>query len=71
MRSRQKYSHEQKRLAIDHYLTHGGCIAATVKELGYPAIRGEGPWPLGSVNCILKQASVWLAELAVCPDRRN
>jgi transposase-like protein len=41
-RSRPKYSHEQKRQAVDHFLTHGRCIAATVKALGYPGAREPG-----------------------------
>jgi transposase InsO family protein/transposase-like protein len=34
--SKPKYSVEQKRAATDHYLSHGQCLAATVKALGYP-----------------------------------
>lgn len=44
VRSRPKYSHEQKRLAIDHYLTHGRCIAATMKALGYPGRGTLAAW---------------------------
>lgn len=31
-----KFSQAQKQRAVDHYLEHGQCIAATIKALGYP-----------------------------------
>jgi len=33
---RPKFSQEQKAAAIEHYLTHDRCIAATMRALGYP-----------------------------------
>ena len=39
VRSRPMYSHEQKTRAVDHYLSHGRCFAATLKALGYPERR--------------------------------
>jgi hypothetical protein len=33
VRSKPKYSDEQKSLAVDRYLTHDRCIAATVTVL--------------------------------------
>ncbi len=36
VRSRQKYSVEQKNVAIEHYMNHGRCFSATLKALGYP-----------------------------------
>lgn len=33
VRSMPKYSDEQKKLAVDHYLAHGRCMAATIKAL--------------------------------------
>jgi len=35
-RRKPKYSPEQKLAAVDHYINHGRCIAATRKALGYP-----------------------------------
>lgn len=35
-RAKRKYSPEQKAVAVEHYLHHGRCIAATLKALGYP-----------------------------------
>lgn len=35
-RSLGRYSEEQKRAAVDHYLSHGRCGAFTRRELGYP-----------------------------------
>src|SRR5438309_11762588 len=32
---RPKYSQAQKELAVEHYLEHGRCLAATIKALGY------------------------------------
>jgi len=34
---RPKYSQTQKELAVNHYLEHGRCLAATIKALGYPS----------------------------------
>ena len=31
-----KFSHERKAAAIEHYLAHDRCIAATMRALGYP-----------------------------------
>ena len=36
VRSRPKYSNEQKSMAVEHYLAHDRCLAATAKTLGYP-----------------------------------
>lgn len=33
---RLKYSQAQKEAAVEHYLTHGRCIAETMRALGYP-----------------------------------
>ena len=33
---RPKYSQAQKEAAVEHYLTHDRCIAATMRALGYP-----------------------------------
>ena len=35
-RSKQKYSVEQKNVAIEHYMNHGRCFSETLKALGYP-----------------------------------
>jgi transposase-like protein len=31
-----KFTAEQKARAVEHYLTHGRCVAFTIKALGYP-----------------------------------
>ena len=36
VRLKWQYSDDQKRLAVEHYLTHDLCIAATRTALGYP-----------------------------------
>jgi len=35
-RQRPKYSDEQKAVAVEHYRSHGCCIAFTIRALGYP-----------------------------------
>jgi len=44
VRSRQKYSDEQKRAAVQHYLDHDRCIAATMKALGYRGRQTLTTW---------------------------
>ena len=36
VRSKPKYSVEQKDVAIEHYMNHGRCFSATLEALGYP-----------------------------------
>ena len=44
VRSKWKYSDEQKRVAVEHYLDHDRCLAATVKALGYPVCNTLAGW---------------------------
>lgn len=37
LKSRQRYSQAQKIAAVEHYLTHGGCLAFTRRAIGYPS----------------------------------
>ena len=37
LRKKSKYSHEQKKKAVDHYLDHGRCISQTIRTVGYPS----------------------------------
>jgi transposase InsO family protein/transposase-like protein len=39
-----RYSPEQKRVAVDHYLEHGRRISRTVRALGYPSKQLLGDW---------------------------
>ena len=39
-----KYSQAQKKAAVEHYLTHDRCIAATVRALGYPGREMLTAW---------------------------
>jgi transposase-like protein len=43
-RSKPKYSEAQKKLAVDHYLSHGCCIAASIRALGYPGRAWLSAW---------------------------
>lgn len=36
IRHKHRYSDEQKQVAVEHYLNHGGCLAFTSRALGYP-----------------------------------
>ena len=44
VRLRPKYSAEQRRAAVEHYLRHGQCLAATLKALGYPGRETLAVW---------------------------
>lgn len=44
VRSRPKYSPQQKRSAVEHYLNHDQCLAATVKALGFPSCETLAAW---------------------------
>ena len=37
LKSRQRYSQAQKIAAVEHYLTHDGCLAFTRRAIGYPS----------------------------------
>lgn len=43
-RTKPKYSPTRQTLAIEHYLAHGRCIAATTKTLGYPSRDSLRAW---------------------------
>ena len=43
-RSKPKYSDEQKKVAVRHYLDNGCCLAATVKALRYPCLEALAAW---------------------------
>ena len=44
VRRRQKFSDEQKQVAVAHYLEHDRCMTATVKALGYPCRDTLAAW---------------------------
>ncbi len=44
VRSRRKYSDEQKQAAVQHYQDHDRCIASTMKALGYPCRATLTAW---------------------------
>ena len=43
-RSKPKYSDEQKKVAVRHYLDNGCCLAVTVKALRYPCLEALAAW---------------------------
>ena len=43
-RSNPKYSAEQKKVAVEHYLNHDRCLATSLKALGYPERRALVAW---------------------------
>ena len=42
--SRSKYSNEQKKVAVEHYLSHDRFLAGTRKALGYPCRDTLAAW---------------------------
>lgn len=44
VRSMPVYSAEQKKVAVDHYLDHDRCAAATLRALGYPSRGTLAAW---------------------------
>jgi transposase InsO family protein/transposase-like protein len=44
VRSRPRYSEEQKQVAVQHFLDHGRCIASTMKALRYPCRQTLAAW---------------------------
>ena len=44
VRSRPRYSAEQKKAAVDYYLSHDRCAAATMRALGYPSRAVLAAW---------------------------
>jgi transposase-like protein len=41
---KQRYSDERRRIAVEHYLEHGRCLAWTIKALGYPCCQKLSDW---------------------------
>lgn len=58
VRTKPWYSDEQKRIAIEHYLSHGRCAAQTRTALGSPAARRCVP---GSTNVCPARGAMSLA----------
>src|SRR5437868_6449473 len=44
VRLRPKYSAQQKEVAVEHYLSHGRCLAGTLRALGYPGRGTLADW---------------------------
>ncbi len=44
VRSWQKYSDEQKQVAVEHYLNHDRCITGAIEALGYPCRDTLAAW---------------------------
>ncbi len=44
LKPRKRYSHAQKVAAVEHYLTHGGCLAYTRRAFGYPSNEVLKSW---------------------------
>ena len=45
-----KFSQEQKKAAIEHYLAHDRCIAATIRELDYPCRGTLSEWVAKAID---------------------
>jgi len=44
LKSRKRYSHAQKVAAVEHYITHGGCLVYTRRAIGYPSSEVLKSW---------------------------
>lgn len=44
VRLRPKYSNKHKSMAVQYYLIHDRCLAATIKALGYPGCKTLADW---------------------------
>ncbi|MBK4772814.1 MAG: IS3 family transposase [Pantoea sp. Morm] len=44
LKPRKRYSHAQKVAAVEHYLTHGGCLAYTRRAIGFPSNEVLKSW---------------------------
>ena len=44
VRSRLKYSAEQKKVAVEHYLNHDPCLAEALEALEYPGRMTLSAW---------------------------
>jgi putative transposase len=44
VRSKPRFSEEQKRVAVEHYFEHDRCIAWTIRQLGYPCRSTFASW---------------------------
>ena len=44
LKPRNRYSHAQKIAAVEHCLTHGGCLAFTRRAVGYPSNEVLKSW---------------------------
>ena len=40
----QKYSTQQKQVAVEHFMEHGQCMAFTMRTLGYPSREALSDW---------------------------
>ena len=71
-----KYTPAQRRLAVDHFVANGRCLAITIKELGYPSrsllagwIRDEHPElrpRVGQAHEALSSQAKQSAVMALC-----
>ncbi|HIE9581579.1 TPA: transposase, partial [Klebsiella variicola subsp. variicola] len=44
LKPRERYSRTQKIAAVEHYLTHGGCLSYTRRAIGYPSNKILKRW---------------------------
>lgn len=44
LKRRERYSRAQKIAAVEHYLTHGGCLSFTRRAIGYPSSEVLKSW---------------------------
>lgn len=70
---KSRYSAEQKRIAVAHYLEHGQCLAFTRRNLGYPSIDLLKQWldELVPIQQRVKQAQAKRSTLLSTRQKKN
>ena len=57
-----RYTEEQKRAAVDHYLTHGRRASRTMRQMGYPSKEVLASW-IDELACF---ASMFVRQVRQC-----
>ncbi len=66
--SRSKYSNEQKKVAVEHYLSHDRFLAGTRKALGYPCRDTLAAW-VNELPPRKEKERCWQSSQRTAPSR--
>lgn len=67
----ERYSPEQKRTAVEHYLAHGSCLARTSRALGYPGADTLRAWIDELRPCLRQRTSGKAKQAASSPEQKK